>query len=111
MVAHGELDRGSAACGEWAMRDYPQLGTSEDLPAVVKAIKMIAQIRDSDINDFKNLNKVLVSGRSTTRVPSSSADVIAGDVVGDFCPTATYLYILIPNAGSPVWRRITMGAW
>lgn len=93
------------------MKDYPSMSYKAEIKEAVAAINLIAQIRSDDINDFKGLNKILVSGRSTARVPSSSADVIAGDVVGDFCPTATYLYILISNGGSPVWRRITMGAW
>ncbi len=60
-----------------------------------------------DINDWNNLNKTLILGRLTYRVPSSTSDVISGDIVGDFCPTPNYLYILISNSGSPIWLRLS----
>lgn len=82
------------------------------LKQVVTVLKQICRFRNSeDVGNFNNLNKIFVLGRTTARVPSSSTDVITGDLVGDFCPTATFLYILVANSGSPVWRRITMGAF
>lgn len=93
------------------MQKYPVLKSS-DPDDIATVVKQIVKYRNSeDINAFTNLNKVLISGRLTARVPSSSSDVATGDLVGDFCPTATYLYILVANSGSPAWRRIAMGAF
>ncbi len=94
------------------MRTYPTLSAKDDVSEVAEVLRQICRFRNSeDINDFHNLNKIFILGRQTARQPSSSADVVTGDIVGDFYPTATYLYILISNSGSPVWRRISMGSW
>jgi hypothetical protein len=50
-------------------------------------------------------------GRKVGRVPSSSADVITGDKVGDFNYDISYIYVLVDNAGTGTWRRATLGSW
>lgn len=93
------------------MKKYTDI-KSGTLEEVVSVLKQICKFRNSeDVSDFNNLNKVFIRGRLTARAPSASVDVIAGDIVGDYCPTATYLYILVANGGSPEWRRITAAAW
>ncbi len=94
------------------MKLYPDVSINATLQSVVMALKTIIQYRNNeDVAAFNNLNKILIGGRLTSRTPSSDADVLATDFVGDFCPTATYLYILVSNGGSPQWRRITMGTF
>lgn len=93
------------------MQKYPDL-KGKTLDDVVTVLRQICRFRNNeDVNEINNLNKVLIRGRLTARVPSGSTDVITGDLVGDFCPTATFLYILVANGGSPVWRRITAASW
>lgn len=94
------------------MQKYPDISGTSKLEQVIAAFKQIVKIRNSDdIQAFTNLNKTLIIGRLTARVPSASNDVIEGDLVGDFCPTATYLYMLVANSGTPAWRRIAMGSF
>jgi hypothetical protein len=45
------------------------------------------------------------------KVPSSSSDVAATDVLGDVNFTASYMYVLIDNAGTPAWRRAALSSF
>ncbi len=92
------------------MRSYPTITNTDDPQTIADAVKKICETRPEDISDWNTLNKSLILGRKTSRVPSSTSDVIAGDVVGDFCPTSTYLYILVSNGGSPIWIRL-VSSW
>lgn len=93
------------------MKNYTDI-KSGTLEEVVSVLKQICKFRNSeDVSNFNNLNKIFIRGRQTGRVPSASNDVITGDILGDYCPTATYLYILINNSGTPEWRRITAASW
>lgn len=93
------------------MKKYPDIKTGK-IEEVVSVLKQICRFRNSeDVSSFNNLNSVFIRGRLTARVPSAAIDVISGDLVGDFCPTATYLYILVANSGTPEWRRITAASW
>lgn len=89
------------------MEPYPQLNSDskEDIAAVVRAI---SRERENDISDYDNLPNRFMRGRKIARIPTGSADVAAGDRVGDFNYDASYLYLLV-NATE--WRRITLGAW
>ena len=71
----------------------------------------IKNLRKDDISTIGNLINTFVEGRKVGRVPSSSADVITGDRIGDMNYDASYFYILIDNAGTPAWRRISLGSW
>lgn len=92
------------------MKKYPNPKGSK-LEDVLDVLKQICSFRNEDVNEYNNLNKVLIRGRLTARVPSASNDVVTGDLVGDFNPQADYLYILVANGGTPAWRRITAAAW
>lgn len=92
------------------LKDYPYWGT-EAVMDVKKSIRDIATIRKDDITKFKTLPDTFIGGRKVGKIPSSSADVAATDRLGDVNYDASYLYILIDNAGTPVWRRFTGGAW
>lgn len=60
---------------------------------------------------FLGLKDVLLRGRKVTRVPSSSADVLATDVEGDISFSASYMYVLVNNGGTLVWRRVALSSW
>lgn len=80
---------------------------------MARVIRQIIVQRDGDIGDFDNLAATKVSGRNTNRQPASTADVLATDRKGDFFADGVhnYLYIVVDNAGTLEWRRITMGVW
>jgi hypothetical protein len=82
--------------------------TLEDLARVVE---YITRMRPTDTNAFKDLPNQFIMGRKVGRVPSSSADVITGDKVGDFNYDISYIYVLVDNAGTGTWRRATLGSW
>ncbi len=91
-------------------KDYPP-GITRDLKDVQEQLQKICNIRKSDITQFNNLQQIFVGGRKVGRIPSSSLDVITGDVIGDFNVNATYAYYLIDNAGTSEWRRVAVGSW
>lgn len=87
------------------MKTYPNV-TNDTIDTILTVIKKMVQLRNyEDVSDFDNLNQKFILGRKTYRVPSSSSDVLATDREGDFCVTATFLYILFNNSGTLVWRR------
>lgn len=91
-------------------KDYPYW-PAETLEEIKTQIRQITHTRKDDITQINNIQNVFISGRKVGRVPSSSADVIAGDKVNDVNWDASYLYILVDNAGTPVWRRATLASW
>lgn len=74
-------------------------------------LRYLSRTRNADIAEFKNLNNRFILGRKVAKVPTASSDVSATDAVGDFSYDASYLYILIDNAGTPSWRRSSLGSW
>jgi len=93
------------------MKTYPSL-TTKDTEDLAKALQQIIRIRKEDVQDYDNLNNVFISGRSVGRVvPTTSADVLDTDRLGDILFTATYIYNLIDNSGTLEWRRVTQGSF
>jgi hypothetical protein len=93
-----------------SFKDYPYW-SAESLDEVKEQLRQITNTRKDDITQIANLSNVFVAGRKVGRVPSGSADVLAGDCVGDVNYSASFLYILIDNAGTPAWRRVALSAW
>lgn len=91
-------------------KDYPYWSAST-LIDVTEQLRQITSIRKSDITTISQITSSFVSGRKIGRVPSSSIDVLATDKVGDINYSASYLYILVDNAGTPVWRRTALSSW
>jgi hypothetical protein len=63
---------------------------------------------------FKSLNGKFIRGRLVSdarAVPANSADVVATDRLGDIIFSATFIYTLIDNAGTPAWRRVALAAF
>lgn len=92
------------------MKLYPS-NIQNNIESLVDCLKYICRTRKEDINDYDNLVNVFMSGRKVGKIPTSSADVISTDKIGDFSYSTTYLYICVDNAGSAVWRRISLGSW
>lgn len=92
------------------MKPYPRtpVNTLED---VFNILRYITRERENDIVDFNNLSNVFMRGRKVGKIPTASNDVDPADKVGDFNYTVSYLYILVDNAGTAVWRRATLGSW
>ena len=60
---------------------------------------------------FSLLTDVLIQGRLTDRVPTSSSDIVDGEKVGDINFQNDYIYILTDNAGTPAWRRVAVSSF
>lgn len=91
-------------------KDYPYWVPST-LAEVIKQLQQIASTRKDDISTITQITSSFVSGRKVGRLPTSSTNVLATDKVGDVNYDASYLYILVDNAGTPTWRRATLGTW
>lgn len=89
--------------------EYPELLNS----GIEEVIERIVELRFEDLTDWNNLPQRFVGGRKTNRIPSSSVDVLASDLEGDIAVDGpnNFLYILVDNAGTLVWRRITLAAF
>lgn len=93
------------------MRTWPVL-SQKSLDGLVNCLTYMIRERTQDISDFENIKRTFIAGRRVLgRVPSSSADVVDGDVIGDVSYTTTFLYILMDNAGTPVWRRVALSSF
>jgi len=92
-------------------REYPYY-PSENLEDVKELLRQIINLRKDDISVISQITSSFISGRKVGKIPTGSADVDpAKDKVGDVNYTASFLYILIDNAGTPAWRRVALAAW
>lgn len=92
-------------------KDYPYWNT-ESLEELREQLRQITNIRKEDITVISQITSSFVSGRKVGKIPTSSADVDADkDKVGDINYTASFLYILVDNAGTPAWRRVALSSW
>jgi len=92
------------------MKLYPVL-KDQTPQGIFEWLKFVVRARTDDVQEYNNLSNVFISGRKVGRIPTSSADVIAGDKIGDFSVDTTYAYFLVDNSGTGVWRRVAVGAW
>lgn len=70
--------------------------------------------RREDVIEFNSLNNRLVRGRlrSDRAAPSSSSNIVGGDQEGDIVRTGSYEYIVVNDAGTLKWARISLSvAW
>lgn len=91
---------------------YPLVSSTQDILDFVKEITRLREIED--IPDFTNLTQRFVSGRTTTRIPSSPSDVLATDNLGDIVTDVPngFEYKLVDNGGTFVWERRALNiAW
>ncbi len=91
-------------------KDYPYWAT-ETLEDVREQLRQITNTRKEDISTISQIASSFIAGRKVGKVPTSSADVTATDKVGDVNYTASFLYILIDNGGTPAWRRVALSSW
>lgn len=93
------------------MRTWPIL-SNKTVDGIVNCLTYIIRERAQDISEFENIKRTFIAGRRVLgRIPVSSSDVVDGDVVGDVSYTTTFLYILMDNAGTPVWRRVALNSF
>lgn len=97
------------------MKLYPKLNGST-MREIVDWINAVTSERMVDRQEFEGLPNILIRGRNRTLLsnratPSSSTDVVSTDAEGDFMVTTTYLYILVNNSGSYVWRRVALSSF
>lgn len=78
---------------------------------VTEWIRQTIEVHDKNLEDWKLLPESYIQGRKVRRVPSASNNVVAGDAEGDFNYDASYLYLLINNAGTLAWRRVAISSW
>jgi hypothetical protein len=91
---------------------YPIAQNKDDILPFLQEIARLREIED--VPDFTNLPRRFVSGRTTTRIPSTPSDVLATDNIGDIVTDAPngFEYKLVDNAGTAVWDRRTLNiAW
>lgn len=90
------------------MNEYPKLMDKiDDVPEV---LRRIIKERPNDIADFNKLKNTL-GGRKVGKIPTSSNDVADTDSLGDFNFTDTDYYLLVDDAGSAKWRKITLATF
>lgn len=75
------------------------------------ALQVIARERRNDVTEINGLPNKFMLGRKVGKIPATSADVEPTDSLGDFNYDASFMYLLVSNAGVNVWRRITLGSF
>lgn len=78
-----------------------------------EAIRRIAVIESQMRILSQSLQAFYIQGRlrADRVVPTSSADVQAQDAIYDRVLSPTFEYVLLNNAGTLAWRRITLNAF
>lgn len=96
---------------------FPEIGSypnPKEKTSLAEWATEVTRQREQDKTKWRNLKEVVVRGRLRNNLrstPSSSADVTATDNENDVMWDASYLYILVNNAGSLVWRRVGLSSW
>ena len=87
---------------------YPIVETADDLIGFAKEITRLREVED--VPDFTNLTQRFVSGRTTTRIPSTPTDVEPTDNEGDIVTDGAngFEYKLIDVSGTLTWDRRTL---
>lgn len=91
--------------------DYPVLSGQPTLMVLWNFCNRLSLLRGTeDLPDYTNQKNIYVSGRSTTRVPTGHADVLATDRQGDvvYAVDASYVYMLVSKSGTLTWGRIAI---
>lgn len=91
------------------LKDYPYW-PAETIKDLKEQMREITHTRKDDIALVNNLPNIFISGRKVGKIPSSSADIVPTDRLGDFNYDADYLYIVVDNSGAE-WRRASLGSW
>ena len=93
------------------MDRYPS--TFDNSPeGIIGFLKQIIRLRVDDVTEVNNFPNVYMSGRKVNKIPTSSSDVTAGkDKAGDFNYNVNYLFILVDNSGTLVWRRVALSSF
>lgn len=92
------------------IKDYPYW-PPKTLEDVIEQLRLICNLRKNDKAQISNIANAFVSGRKVGRSPTSSADVLISDKIGDVNYDVNYLYILVDDGMSGAWRRAALGAW
>lgn len=92
------------------MKPWPTIreGSQQE---IVDFCRYISRSRQEDVAESVNFYNIFIQGRKVGKIPSSSADVVATDRVGDFNYSDSYLYLCVDSGGSAVWRRVALGSW
>ena len=95
------------------METYPAIPIDATLEDLTKSAAYIQRLREEDVTDFNNLPQTYMLGRKVGKIPTASNDVDATDRLGDFsfALNAAYMYFFVDNAGTPEWRRVTLGSF
>lgn len=93
------------------MKEFPYISL-DTLDDVIKVLEFIVKERKIDVGDFTNLKNIFISGRKVGKIPTGASDVNPDtDCVGDFNYNASFLYILVNNGGTAVWRRAALSTF
>lgn len=92
------------------LKTYPVL-REDTIEDAANVLREIIRTRQSDISEIESIKNRFVSGRKVTRTPSSSSDVQSTDRVGDMSFSASYMYIVVDNSGTLVWRRVSLASF
>ena len=90
------------------MKDsFPNFSNTSYFSTIEEWTNRLVEIREEDITEFTNLDQKFILGRKVERFPTSSADVIPTDNIGDFNYDDQYMYLLV-DFGGPTWRRAAL---
>lgn len=93
------------------MRNWPYFDEGFKEEEARDWMRQVSNLRKDDIDQLQNLPNILLTGRKVGKIPSASADVSSDDRLSDFNWTASFLYVLIDNGGTPEWRRATLNSF
>lgn len=92
------------------LKTYPVL-REDTIEDAANVLREIIRTRQSDISEIESIKNRFISGRKVMRTPLSSSDIQATDRVGDISFSASYMYIVVDNSGTLVWRRVALASF
>lgn len=90
-------------------RLYKTINQNAQLLEIREWIREATRNRRFDLQDYDNQianNPVIFDD-----VPTSSSDLVGTEKAGDIAADASFLYIVIDNAGTLEWRRVAISSF
>lgn len=89
-------------------KNYSNIQNEYDIKALSSWAREVTRLRSFDLDDYNNQ----VAGNPFIyNAPATSSTFVGTEKEGDLAFDASYLYIVVDNAGTLEWRRVSLSTF
>lgn len=87
---------------------YKNISTSPEIGEIADWVRQATRERGQDLEDY---NSQVSNNPFVFPAPASSSDLIGTEKAGDIAADASYVYVVVNNAGTLEWRRAALSSF